>query len=67
MKMTCTITNEAKKEYWKELELRPGESEDCMHVVNLYPEFTRQTIEGFGGAFTEAAAATFAGLPAAAQ
>ncbi|MCD7882168.1 MAG: glucosylceramidase [Lachnospiraceae bacterium] len=68
MKMKCYITNEAKKEYWKEVSVsKPGESRDHMHVVNLYPDFQRQTIEGFGGAFTEAAASTFAKLPAEAQ
>lgn len=34
-------------------ELLPGESEG--NVINLYPEFTDQTFEGFGGAITEAA------------
>ncbi|MCD7736442.1 MAG: glucosylceramidase [Lachnospiraceae bacterium] len=67
MKANCYITNEARKEYWKEINLRAGESQDHMHVVNLYPQFRRQTIEGFGGAFTEAAACTFAKLPADAQ
>ncbi|MCD7956284.1 MAG: glucosylceramidase [Lachnospiraceae bacterium] len=67
MRAGCYITNEAKKEYWKEVKLRAGESEDRMHVVNLYPEFQRQTIEGFGGAFTEAAADTFAKLSREAQ
>lgn len=28
----------------------------CMNVVNVYPDVTYQTIEGFGGAFTEASA-----------
>lgn len=61
--MKCYITNEAKKEYWKEVALLEGASCDCMHVVNIYPSFKRQTIEGFGGAFTEAATYTFSKLP----
>lgn len=63
MEMKCYITNEAKKEYWKEVALLEGASCDCMHVVNIYPSFQRQTIEGFGGAFTEAATYTFSKLP----
>lgn len=63
MEMKCYITNDAKKEYWKETALEEGACGDCMHVVNVYPSFQRQTIEGFGGAFTEAATYTFSKLP----
>lgn len=39
--------------------LSPGFKEDNgsqeMQVINLYPEYKRQTFRGFGGAFTEAA------------
>lgn len=63
MNMKCFMTNEAKKEYWKEVRLEEGASGDCMHVVNVYPSFRRQSIEGFGGAFTEAATYTFSRLP----
>lgn len=63
MEMKCYITNDAEKEYWKETALKEGASGDCMHVVNIYPAFRRQTIEGFGGAFTEAATYTFSKLP----
>ncbi|MDR1301203.1 MAG: glucosylceramidase [Treponema sp.] len=36
-------------------------------VVNLYPEIEYQTIEGFGGAFTDSAAAVFSRMSEAAQ
>ncbi len=36
---------------------RPGETEN--RVINLYPEITYQTFEGFGGAVTEAAGSTY--------
>ena len=34
------------------------EKSACMNVLNIYPDVRYQTIEGFGGAFTEAAAYT---------
>ena len=42
----------------KTLTFHPGETEN--RVVNLYPELSDQTFEGFGGALTEAAASTYA-------
>jgi len=36
-------------------------------VINLYPEFTYQIFEGFGGAMTEAAAYTFSQMPPSLQ
>ena len=36
---------------------RPGDTEN--RVINLYPEITYQTFEGFGGAITEAAGTTY--------
>lgn len=55
-------TNHEKQEYWKQEEKNVEEITDCMHVVNLYPELTMQTIEGFGGAFTEAATVNYESL-----
>lgn len=52
--MKCIVTDYAAKEYWKESEKPLEKVEDCMHVINLYPQITGQTIQGFGGAFTEA-------------
>ncbi len=37
------------------------------NIVNLYPDITRQTIRGFGGAITEAVGAVFSQLSAATQ
>ncbi len=34
--------------------------EEEMHMINIYPELEKQTILGFGGAFTEAAAYNYA-------
>ena len=36
---------------------RPGETEN--KIINLYPEVTYLTFEGFGGAITEAAGTTY--------
>lgn len=55
-------TDQSRQEYWKREERAPEEITDCMHVLNLYPEITLQTLEGFGGAFTEAAAENYLSL-----
>lgn len=44
--------------------VRCGE-DSCLPVVSVLPQHTFQTIEGFGGAFTEAAAVTWQTLSAA--
>lgn len=57
----CT-TNQSLNEFWKE-EVKSVETiEDCMHVINLYPDLTEQVITGFGGAFTEAAVVSYESL-----
>ena len=33
-----------------------------MHVINIYPQVKYQTIDGFGGALTEASAHTYMGM-----
>ena len=49
--------------FWQE-EVREVKFEgDCMHSVELYPDLLEQTIQGFGGAFTEASAHTWSSLP----
>lgn len=48
--------------YWEETVCEAGKMQDCMHVVNLYPDVTYQTIRGFGGAFTESAAHNYAAM-----
>lgn len=55
-------TDHQKQEYWKCIEQDMEEITDCVHVLNVYPEITGQTVEGFGGAFTEAAAESFLSL-----
>ena len=57
MKELKVITTcESEELFWKEETKTMGPVEDCMHVVNVFPEVTYQTVHGFGGAFTEAAA-----------
>lgn len=55
-KITIITTDEKKKQYWEKTEVSKQKVEDCMHVINVYPEVTYQMFHGFGGAFTEAAA-----------
>lgn len=50
------VTCEAENLLWQESNIAPKEQEDCMHVINVYPQVKYQTIDGFGGAFTEASA-----------
>lgn len=63
MKATLIVTNPAEGLYWKEAELTAGER-DFVHQVNIYPQRKRQTFQGIGGAFTEAAARCWRQLPA---
>lgn len=63
MKATLIVTNPAKGLYWKEAELTNG-ARDFVHQVIIYPQCKRQTFQGFGGAFTEAAARCWRQLPA---
>ena len=58
--MKVITTDERANRYWEETERARGTVEDCMHVVNVYPEVTDQEFRGFGGALTEAAAHVFA-------
>lgn len=50
------VTCEAENLLWQETDIDPKAQEDCMHVINVYPQVKYQTIDGFGGAFTEASA-----------
>ncbi|MCM1107121.1 MAG: glucosylceramidase [Blautia sp.] len=56
------ITCEAEGKLWEESAAALAEQEDVMHVLNLYPQVKYQTIEGFGGAFTEASAHNYMGM-----
>lgn len=56
------VTDYHTGKYWEETVCEAQEMKDCMHVVNLYPDVTYQTIRGFGGAFTESAAHNYAAM-----
>ncbi|MBQ9123558.1 MAG: glucosylceramidase [Lachnospiraceae bacterium] len=62
--MNCKIIKTVPEEqiFWQQEEKSVQFEGDCMHSVELYPDVTEQTVVGFGGAFTEASAHTFAGL-----
>ena len=61
-KATIVTTNVAENKYWEESSANVSKMDDCMHVVNIFPDLVEQEVEGFGGAFTEAAAHTYASL-----
>lgn len=67
MKATIITTNQEHDQLWSETTTVVGAGGASMPVVNLFPELTEQEIEGFGGAFTEAAAHNYAGLNTAGQ
>ncbi len=56
------VTDCQQGKYWEEQEIALAPSADAMHMLKLYPELEEQEIEGFGGAFTEAAAETYGKL-----
>lgn len=56
------VTDYKAGKFWEETVCDAEKTEDCMHVVNVYPDVTFQTIRGFGGAFTESAAHNYAGM-----
>ncbi len=60
--VVTVTTDYSRKLYWEEEILPRSAVEDCMKVINIYPEVTGQTIKGFGGAFTEASATNYARL-----
>ncbi|MGN0156173.1 MAG: glycoside hydrolase family 30 beta sandwich domain-containing protein [Lachnospiraceae bacterium] len=61
-KIRKIVTDDHLGKYWEETELDAQTMEDCMHVVNVYPDVTYQKMRGFGGAFTEAAAHNYANM-----
>ena len=63
MKAKLIITDLENNIKWQQSELEP-EKLDSIHQVSIYPTMRRQTIQGFGGAFTEAAAWCSGQLPA---
>ncbi len=52
--MKAYITNYKEKKYWEEFN-QFEDGIDFMKMVHIYPELTYQEMDGFGGAFTEAA------------
>lgn len=52
--MKITVTNYNEQVFWEEKEVAAKEV-GCMNLVSVFPEFKRQQMKGFGGAFTEAA------------
>lgn len=61
-KIKTVMTDYSAGKFWEESVNEASAMQDCMHVVNVYPEVTYQEIRGFGGAFTEAAAHNYAGM-----
>ena len=66
MSATFTVTNLQKGQHWYRETLERGPL-DCVHQVSIYPQCRYQRFEGFGGAFTEAAAHSWEQLPEARQ
>lgn len=58
------VTDKEKERFWEEQQADVQPQDDFIHVVKLYPELAEQTMEGFGGAFTEAAAVCYDSLTA---
>lgn len=56
------MTDWRQGKFWEEQEADIASQVDVIHMVKLYPDLEEQEIEGFGGAFTEASAETFADL-----
>ncbi len=67
LKITSYTTDYKKNLYLDKQELSFLDTEECMHVINVFSDLQNQEIEGFGGAFTEATAHTFEGLTAEAK
>ena len=62
MKAVITTTDFSRNFLWAEAPLEAG-ALDCTHQFSVYPNCKGQRIEGFGGAFTEAAAYNYQKLP----
>lgn len=52
-------TNYKEQRYWQETGIEAAECTDCMNLVQLLPQIREQTMEGFGGAFTESSAVNY--------
>ena len=61
MNTILTTTNFQNGQRWQQTPVKSGEL-DVIHQVSVYPELRFQRFQGFGGAFTEAAAVCWKGL-----
>lgn len=57
-----TTTSGREGSCWTEETCPAGATEDCMHVINVFPDVKYQKLHGFGAALTEAAAHTYAAM-----
>lgn len=62
MEAELIMTDLDKNQKWVSSGVRAGEL-DCVHQISVYPAMRRQRFQGFGGAFTEAAAWCLQKLP----
>lgn len=60
--MKVILTDYENHRLWEEQELQEGPL-SCMKRICVYPSILRQTVQGFGGAFTESAAYCYDRLP----
>ncbi len=66
MKQYLTLFKDGVREsVTRAIDADPKETDREKDLVNLYPEVTYQTVEGFGGAFTDAAGYVFSLMPEA--
>lgn len=66
MQAKLITTDLLQAQYWQESTLEATQF-DCVHALCIYPSATGQTLQGFGGAFTEASAWNWQRLPAEKQ
>ena len=66
MKQYLTLFKDGVREsVTRAIDADPKETDREKDLVNLYPEVTYQTVEGFGGAFTDAAGYVYSLMPEA--
>ena len=59
--MKIVITDFNNQKFWEENDVKTAEL-SCMNRICVYPEIKRQTVFGFGGAFTESSAYCYSNL-----
>lgn len=60
--MKIITTDYQKQIYWKTEEVS-AEEIGCMNLIKIYPDYKKQQMKGFGGAFTESAGYCYDKLP----